>query len=365
MRDIGGIVTFGTPHQGAMIVNNIPNFNGFVDAACTDLLAGPINEAIDNTFIVSFLNTGPAVRNILNPLCNVLSNLAPLTLSQFTTPIAKEYQVGSPQITELNDFDNGLSVGSPVQHKVAFYGVEDKQTAVWRVLYNVLLKKPNEFPAFGADDDTPVLNNVISTTANYQAKVVQAQNDYYNLASNYCNWLMWISSSTYCGANDFTVNNQRNNALSRRDAWQTGVNWWNSAPDRWNLLTGAKSFDPVITNIYNCNCVTVDYSGHVISQWSQQTTNLADCASSGGNGNFKYCSSTIIGSSTTYQEVNKDSDGIVLKESAMNYPGVSLSNTALMPGSNHQQMRNDSNTKDQLLKLFSGGTYDNYFFTPH
>ena len=365
LRDVYGIVTFGTPHQGAMIINNIPNFTGFIDAGCNDLLAGPVKEAIDNSFIVYFKDTGPIVRDILSPLCNVLSNAAPLTLSQFTTPITQEFKVGAPEISDLNDFDNNLLGGSPVQHKVAFYGVEDPQTAVWRVLYNILLKKPNEFPAFGADDDSPLLTKVQSNINNYQAKEVQAQNDYYNSASQYCNWLQWISSPTYCTINDALVNSYRNNALSRRDAWQTGVDWWNTAPDRFNLLTGAKSYDPVTVNTYNCNCVTVDYNGHVISQWSQQTTDLADCASGGGNGNFKYCSSTIIGTSTSYIATNHDSDGIVVKESAINYPGVQTTNTAVMQGSNHQQMRNDSNTKARLNELFGGTRFDNYFATPH
>ncbi len=201
--------------------------------------------------------------------------------------------------------------------------------------------------------------------ASYQAKVVQAQNDYDNSASNYCNWLQWIAVPTYCAVNDQTVYGYRNKAINRRDNWQKGVNWWVNAPNQWNLLTGAKSFQPVISNVYNCNCVTLDYNNNVISQWSQQTTNLADCASSGVNGGYKYCSSTIIGSSTTYQEVNKASDGIVLKESAMNYPGVSPANVHDMPGSNHQQMRNDSNTKKRLKELFDGQTYDFYFQTPH
>ncbi len=349
VKNVNGIVTFGTPHYGARIINNIPNFNNFIDTACTQLLLGPIEEAIPDNFLISLIVTDTKVKKVLDTLCSVLSVIAPFAFTQFTAPITQDFAVGAFALNDLNNFELSRSSSIP---KVAFYGIEDPQTAVWRVLYNVLKKKPNAFPAFMADADSELLDTVNVNIAKYQAKATQAQNDYYNMASNYCSWWDWVFAPNYCAFNDAQVNTFRNKALARRDAWQNGVDWWNSAGDRFNLLTGAKSFQPVTTttNTYNCNCVIVDYNGNVISQWSQQTTNLADCAGSGGNGTFKSCSSSVINSttSTTYLEVNKPSDGIVLQESAMNYPGISLQNTAVMQGSNHQQMRNDSNTQKRL-----------------
>jgi hypothetical protein len=57
--------------------------------------------------------------------------------------------------------------------------------------------------------------------------------------------------------------------------------------------------------------------------------------------------------------VDKPSDGVVLTESAMAFPGAQAEE---MPGSNHQQMRNDSNTKAKMLKLLGGG-FGAYFTT--
>ena len=54
------------------------------------------------------------------------------------------------------------------------------------------------------------------------------------------------------------------------------------------------------------------------------------------------------------------SDGVVLAESAMDYPGAG--HVDVMPASNHMQMRNDSNTKAKLLKLFDE-EFGVYFFT--
>ena len=58
---------------------------------------------------------------------------------------------------------------------------------------------------------------------------------------------------------------------------------------------------------------------------------------------------------TTYSEyttLHFESDGIVPVPSAIGYAGVN--STGVMPGSNHQQARNDANTRDKLLELFDG-----------
>lgn len=362
IRDINGIVTFGSPHQGAQIINSIPDFNNFITGACDDLGQGPIKEGIDNTFLVNFINTATLVNKVLDPLCTLVGNLAPLTLSQFTTQIGQDYRIGSPVLTELNNFDNNGGPGLPVPHKVAFYGVEDAP-AIWRVLYNVLGKKPNDFSPFQADDDTPLLNAVTNDIANYQAKVTLAQNDYDNLGSQYCSAWQWIVASPICAIHDAALNTKRNNALTRRDAWQRGVNWWNDAPRKWNILTGAKSYVPTTVTQYDCNCSQYDYDGNLVSQWTSTTTDPNWCDSQSST--FQTCYPTNPTQGVTYTEVDKPGDGIVTAESAMNYTGVTPQNVASMPGSNHQQMRNDSNTKARLRELFDGKIYDSFFATPH
>ena len=85
----------------------------------------------------------------------------------------------------------------------------------------------------------------------------------------------------------------------------------------------------------------------------------ADCQDySVGGEHFDCTVSTEI--EYVVENLSLPSDGIVLAESAMNYPGAG--HVDVMPASNHMQMRNDSNTKAKLLKLFTSG-YDDYFFT--
>lgn len=60
------------------------------------------------------------------------------------------------------------------------------------------------------------------------------------------------------------------------------------------------------------------------------------------------------------QTVSYDSDGVVEEGSARDFPGATQ---VQLLGSNHQQMRNDENTRIALLDLFQGD-HGSYFVTP-
>lgn len=62
--------------------------------------------------------------------------------------------------------------------------------------------------------------------------------------------------------------------------------------------------------------------------------------------------------STTY----KPNDGFILAESASNGPG-NTHEVEYMDGSNHMQMRNDSNTEEAMKKIFEDGLQKDYFKT--
>lgn len=53
-RTFNGVVTFGTPHGGAMILNNRDLIVQWLDEACDDLGNGPWQETLDDSF--SFLS---------------------------------------------------------------------------------------------------------------------------------------------------------------------------------------------------------------------------------------------------------------------------------------------------------------------
>ncbi len=60
--------------------------------------------------------------------------------------------------------------------------------------------------------------------------------------------------------------------------------------------------------------------------------------------------------------IEKPADGFILAESAMNAPGATYT-PRLMPGSNHFQMKNDSNTEQAMTDIFEFGLDRGFFKT--
>ena len=70
----------------------------------------------------------------------------------------------------------------------------------------------------------------------------------------------------------------------------------------------------------------------------------------------------IYESSYTVDFTKRESDAFILAESAMNGPGMNYP-PRKMDGSNHLQMKNDSNTKDAVKAIFEFGLGRDYFKT--
>jgi pimeloyl-ACP methyl ester carboxylesterase len=351
-RRINGLVTFGTPHQGARILDNIGNFNTFISSGCSDLSAGVLEEAIPNGFLIDLIIPNGIVSAVTQPICALAGEAAPLAFSDFTQPITEDYKINTttPILAQLNSFQSNIP-------KVAFYGVEDQSTMLWRILFNVKDQLPNAFPAFGADDDNKLVNAANSNLLKYQTKATFWQNQWSSLASNYCNGWQWFFAPVYCIFNDGNVNSDRNKAILNRDAWQKGANWWATANDKFSTTIGALDFQEVQSTAFECNCESYDYDGNTVSQWTE-FSDSPNCPNYGPFSGCNFTGNTDI--QTTFIPITKESDGIVLRESAENFPGAA--SIGRMEGSNHQQMRNDSNTKQKLLELW-GGTHGSFFIT--
>jgi hypothetical protein len=123
------------------------------------------------------------------------------------------------------------------------------------------------------------------------------------------------------------------------------------------ILTGAYPLNTVFANA--CTVSNYDY-GNLVSQYTIYGVQTPDD-----------CYAINSSSSTTSTEgspiyntsnITLPSDGVVLSSSAQAFPGAG---TILMNGSNHQQMRNDENTKTVLNTIYNGTniTLDQWFIT--
>lgn len=328
-RRFNGIVTFATAHQGARILNNMDMLFDIAEDGTTSMLAGPVMEKIETSWILDIFLNGEQVVDFIAHAANVIvENLLPIMMTQSSTPITQDYVVGASPIAEINNANSNV-------HKIAFYGVEN-EPVLWRLVSSQLSQIPNEADYFSSQGDGDAIQVANSNRNRYYGKYMQWR----NIVDD---WNIW---------NVLNITTTLNEARDIRDAYQRGYKWWVDANDRYKLAIGAIDFE------YDTSGEICECKDFLDGTWSSQviTTYSTPCSMVHEN-EHDYCTNIPA---TVYTQVNKDSDGVVLVESAANFPGASTSYK--LSGSNHLQMRNDPNTKDALLKLLNG-EFDPYFKT--
>lgn len=330
-RRFGGLVTFGTPHGGAYILNSVRNddHQDFIAEACDAVMSGTIADKSCN-FFVWLLGTEERIDLVKDIICEDFAVFAvEQFLDDYTTPITDDYYVGAPVLQSLNNYSH------PYLEKVAFYSEED-DPVFWRLIYN-LFNEPNDFPAFGANYDDQIVDEAgLNMYRAYgQANIWEYRADDHPLGNFYC-------------GNFFS----QGKMYDISDAYTVTGNWWENANEKWEFLIGAKD----IQNVYQgyCTCIIRTPEGY-LDGVTYTESNPANCVNYESLPDHEECYPTY-----GLQTVSYDSDGVVEEGSARDFPGATQ---VQLLGSNHQQMRNDENTKEGLSDLFSG-FHGTYFATP-
>jgi triacylglycerol esterase/lipase EstA (alpha/beta hydrolase family) len=294
-RRFGGIVTFGTPHAGAMIIKNKDQISSFSSEACKALIVGPEAEKAQNNIVLSFIQNSQTYQQIRDAICNFIGDkIVPIAFKDQLKDLSEDYKVGSSALADLNGHNSSIP-------RVAFYGVEE-EPVFYRQMYSLQVKTPNHFDHFKADDDQYLVDQFNKLLEKYRAKYEHYDNILTSLEGiGYpCGDIEWLFNFNYC----FTLRELYLKNLPLKLAWGKGLIWLNSSNRKFKRLIGADKSTPLHT-------------------------------------------------------VEFENDGLVLAESAAAYPGAQVKS---MIKSNHQQMRNDSNTKTRLVELFSG-ELGIYFYT--
>jgi hypothetical protein len=333
----GGMVTFGTPHQGAQILNNI-DFSGpdmarrFATRTCIDLGDGPIQEKLNTLNLGNLSILNGIARNalsglggqLLNQSCNVLGGFAvPIFFDDFTSGITEDYKVGSPALTTLNAFASTIP-------KVGFYG-EETEPVMWRNSFFIGVAEPNTFTPFEANNDNALVTMSNSMNTQYISRR-QSWAAIYSLASTRYN-----ACRIFCSQKKA----RRDEAKRVLSAYIRGVKWFSTANDQYKAIIGAQT-SSVVTQNY-CEC----YNFNTGEETRTPINDPSDCVPILNQEFFCY---PVTENIITITE--KPSDGVVISESAGNFPGAS--HNVKLDGSNHQQMRNDDNLKHKLKDLFNG-----------
>ncbi len=327
-----GIVTLGSPLQGAQILNNRQMIINMGDYAYRCLIAGPtsktgtqiVNRIIENTIGRKYNVSGSAI----------LTKLLPVVFSDYFDDITNDYQVGATRINELNNDVNYAAYRN--MPKVAFYGVEPQNRIFWRTA-NWLVTNPNSVAPFEANDDWAFYNTILREVF---LKYVQ---NYITLI-NYNKPLKFIT----------TKSKQRQAA-----EWKKGIDWFGTVDPQWQTVIGAREYQV----IYNCKCTTKRLFGEDLIKSYIDFAWASDCDNLG-------CTNTLPIPWITTNATVKENDGVVLAESAANLPGYTHDPVRVFykeeepqaenRGTSHMQMRNDGGVKEKLFNLLNGRY--GYFF---
>lgn len=326
-----GLVTFGTPHTGAQILNNTrPDMENklpaFFNEACISLATAQVAETVNKSFLTRLLLTNVA-RNAIGAGCEILSaSIIPYAMADYYKSTTQDYCVDAPFLTQpnRNGHPTGLSNYTLKVPVVQFYGVEETPV-IWKLFSSTLEigenKLDNAENLFSYDKDDQIEKKVYKMRDEFQALLQNAQNNYKYWNNKKC-WSFWSSPySIYNCTIDKKDGIDKNTALIR--AYEPAIAWINNAPDYYLDIIGARTAVRLPTTIIR----------------------------------------GIQGYINTY--TIKENDGVVLAESAgspiltsvANYPKV-----IKMKKTNHDQMKNSSETKQALKDLYEGN-YGVFFST--
>lgn len=342
-RRIGGIVTFGTAHQGAMILNNYNDILDYADDICTELSAGPVTEYIDNSFLLRSLVSNNTLEAVVDQVCGFFSQtILPVALSDYQATITQDYEVGAADLAELNSHVSQIP-------NVAFYGIE-QEPILWRTIQYLGIDNPNDYDPFEANEDSEIISRVEENRLKYLDKFIHYTNRVNYLETDLgmpCSAFQWIFTPGFCLIYEMEYWRK----LDLAEAWEKGYRWWNNANTDYKAMIGAIDSE-LVPQLY-CSCLNQD-EGPSDPDWDYDDyvypiSNPGQCPTE--------CETYI---NQEIQVINHPSDGVVLAESAAGMPGADF--VGLLSGSNHMQMRNDKNLKRVLRSLFEG-QYGNYFIT--
>ena len=403
-RTFGGIVTFGTPHGGAAVINDLGlQLNNFISSICTGLVAGPAQEVVEGSkglsFVINVFGLQDAFEKFQATSCGKIGGIIQFAVNMTIPALGQYYKTNSPYLWSYGSgpcYGNniglqgtgtnwtGLNLYTTDVPKVAFYGIEDKAGICARTLYSLTLADANQQPSFMAQNtDALALTEFNNLLNNYIAK----KTDFNNQAINNNNKI-WTPGR----------NSKTESLIRVRDAYQKGIDLIGNADALYQNVIGANSigYNSVSSQVCDCPIVidnpttghsdgwsnaikqknqspldlktkyNVPEEGFSIIKTEENIVNKVISVSTGKPEKLQQnpcgVNCTVRNVVTTYAyTIIQDSDGIVLTSSALKFPGCTYN--ILMQGSNHNQMKNDANTKTALNSLFSG-SYGAYFATP-
>lgn len=361
-----GLITMGTPHAGAQIVNNLtvePDAGPeedygirFFRRACQDLSAGYI-EDIATFQVFSFNFRVNRLSSVLEEItCDQLTSIAlTFAFDAFLKESAQDFKVGSSFLPTIRNTGTG--------NRIVLYGIES-EPLMWRSIHWF---QPNKDPnAYGppsdkfgwasSDEEQQTIDAANEQMMNYMAEVEEHEWLTSVLKGLYpflpCNGLDWVIHLGDC----LDFNDDYKASKRAAKAWQKGVDWFQNANFYYKEMIGAA---PNATERTECWCREkmndngiVEYGNWFFNRVIEPGE---DCSLGGLEGEVRECEAR----KSYFQGPSKASDGIVLEDSAKDFPGAT---SVLLDGNSHLQMRSSPEAREVITQILDGAPEFNPFF---
>jgi len=325
-----GIITFGTPHLGAIVANTALNdfevIGNYLSYTCESLFTPLALDSIDGVgpYAVQnlLINFGFA-EQLVDFTCNEILDLAiPFAEIHFEENIEAE-------LTTSNVISNVPPMLT--EHNATFYGTEsnDEGTFTARML-GALLNNPSDEQLYSGD----VTDQMGIEFVNFYIDLYNSEYETHAAQATLAAW-PW---------NPFDTN------AKLAAAYKKGVDWFPTLNPTYRKIVGATGIE--VNSSGDCNCwqESSDASGYNLAY-------SGPCEDMDPN---LWCDEIDGDYSIDFYE--KPADGFILAESAMNGPGANY-DPVEMVGSNHFQMKNDPNTEIAMKDIFEDGLGRDFFKT--
>jgi hypothetical protein len=399
-----GLVTIGTPHAGAQILNEVrPNLGNkipaFMDEACKNLSKALIVPKVNSNLVTKLIISKNMTDLAVSKGCDLIGKtIIPFALDNYFKRTTEDFYVGSPFLTGYNDASGhvqGLSEYTLKVPVVEFYGVEE-EPVMWKFMSSSLKMGEdmlsNNQAAFGYDLDDQLEHKVADMINDFYAnELIEKDHEeisakkfvtYTAMAATFAIMQRYIAAVTMTSLATAALIN-KNAACDNKQAYAGAKVWLSNANEYYQAdLLGLKTS----TNMATCKifqdltCIDNRNPGHpasvpytteqtIITTKSQcdplpATVSYASMEFTLENGKRLVgpCSGTqtVI---TYWRNVGgfKPNDGVVSAETASHKIKVNTDivpkNTqsiVIMPRTNHDQMKNSEETRKALVKLYRG-----------
>jgi hypothetical protein len=381
---VHGLVTFGTPHGGAQILNNCrPNLGNkvpaFMNHACHSLSGALVTPKINSNFWTSLLISKSLENEIKGFMCNALVNtVIPLSLSSYYKETTKDYYVNSPFLIGRQGTSGhieGLSEYAMDVPVVQFYGVEE-QPILWRFLGSTLgigndegQLSQDKFFAYGNDDKFVADINAMINEFQWREESERNRAEFHrkrmhktlflgskmkykeakeNADAYYLAWA-WLSQANEFYLTDLVGGKVVSSTLECRIIDNIDCSRTASNPRMDPLAKNLKVSYNFVSTGTTCTLAPINT---LYKNYTHQTPTGPEFM-----GNCEGTRITFPTWKNTYYY--KDNDGVVLAESAKQK--IKMSDNPLishvvvpMPKTNHEQMKNSEATKRALYSLYNG-----------